>query len=148
VEPVEQRARRERGRRQLLLDTRIDRRRRARVERLLDPEDRRKRFAQPEPGGRQREEVHVVGEHLPHRAVVNVVLPDPDALEWHALRVEHPPDVVVGCDEETAGRVESCRGVGEEPHVDVPVRADDRQLGNALVEVEAECRGLDVAVGS
>ena len=96
--------------------------------------------------------MHVVGEQLPNGTVVDPVLaavarPEPGALERHPLRVEHPHDVVVGRDEEPAGRVEPRRGIGEEPHVDVPVRAHDRQLGDAAVQVEAELRGLDVPVG-
>ena len=55
---------------------------------------------------------------------------------------------MVGADEEPAGRVEPRRGVGEESHVDVPVRADDRQLGDVAVELEAEPGRLDVAIGS
>ena len=82
--------------------------------------------------------MHVVGEQLPDVAVVDLGPAEPAALERHALRVEHPHDVVVGGDEEPAGRVEPRAGIGEEPHVDVPVRADDRQVGDAAVEVEAE----------
>jgi hypothetical protein len=55
---------------------------------------------------------------------------------------------VVGADEEPAGWVEPYRGVDEESDVDVPVRADDRQLGDVAVELEAETGRFDVAVGS
>ena len=92
--------------------------------------------------------MHVVGEQLPHGTVVDLGLAEPGSFERHALRVEHPHDVVVGADEEPAGRVEPCRGVGEEAHVDVPVRADDRQLGDVVVELEAEAGRFDVAIGS
>ena len=71
AEPVEQRPRRERRCRKLLLDARVDRLRRGRLERLLDPEHRRERLAQPEPGRGQREQVDVVGEQLPDGAVVD-----------------------------------------------------------------------------
>jgi len=97
--------------------------------------------------------VHVVGEHLPNGTIVDagpdtVARPEPHALERHPVRVEHPHDVVVGRDEEPAGRVEPRRGIGEKPHVDVPVRAHDRQLGDAAIQVEAELGdGLDVPVG-
>ena len=95
----------------------------------------------------------MVGEQLPDGAVVDLGLaavawPEPGALERHALRVEHANDVVVGGDEEPAGRVEPSRGIGEESHVDVPVRADDRQVGDLAVQVEAEPRRrFDVTVG-
>ena len=92
--------------------------------------------------------MHVVGEQLPHGAVVDLGIAEPGSFERHALRIEHPHDVVVGADEEPAGRVEPCRGVGEEAHVDVPVRADDRQFGDVVVELGAEARRFDVAIGS
>ena len=63
-----------------------------------------------------------------------------------ALRVEHPDDVVVAGDEEPARAVEPRRGIREKPDVDVTVRADDRELGHAAVEVEAEPGGFDVPV--
>ena len=134
------------------LELLVDRLRRGAVEPLLDPEHRRERLAQPEPGRGQREQVEVVGEHLPDRAVVDllpaVARHEPGALERHTLRVQHPNDVVVGRDEQPAGRVEPRRGIGEEPHVDVPVRADERQLRDAAVQVEAELRRVDVPVRS
>jgi len=89
----------------------------------------------------------VVGERLPDGAVVGAIRPEPEALERDALRVEHPHDVVVGRDEEAAGRLEPGGRVGEEPHVDVAVRADDRQLRDLPVQLEAEAGSLDVAVG-
>ena len=91
--------------------------------------------------------MHVVSEQLPDRAVVDVGSAEPATFERHALRVEHPHDVVVGGDEEAARRVEPCGGIGEEPHVDVPVRAHDRQVGDAAVQVDADLGALDVAVG-
>ncbi len=76
-EPVEQGSRSERGRRELLLELRVDRLRRSGVEPLLDPEHRRERLAQPEPGRREREQVHAVGQQLPDGAVVDVGLAEP-----------------------------------------------------------------------
>ena len=55
---------------------------------------------------------------------------------------------MVGGDEQGTGRGEAGRRVGEEPSVDVPVGADDRQVGDLAVELQAEGRPLDVAVGS
>ena len=91
--------------------------------------------------------MHVVGEQLPDVTVVDLGPAEPAALERDALRVEHPQDVVVGRDEELPGGVEPRSRVGEEPQVDVPVRADDREVGDAAVQVEADRRRLDVAVG-
>ena len=146
--PVEQRPRGEHRRCQLLFNARVDRACRRRVELLLDPEHRCERLAQPKPGRRQREQVNVVGEQLPDGAIVDVGSAEAAAFERHALRVEHPHDVVVGGDEETARRIEPCGGVSEEPHVDVPVGTHDRQVGDAAVQVDADRRALDVTVGA
>ena len=138
--------------RKLFLDAVVDRHRRRRAEALLDLEHGRERLAQPKPGWRQREQAHVVGEHLPHVAVVHLAPAEPGLLERHALRVEHPHDVMVGRDEEPPGRLEPRGRIGEQSNVDVPVRADDRELGDAAVELETDVRGavdvaVDVAVG-
>ena len=144
---VEERARCEGRCRELRLDPVVDRLRGRRVEAIVDPEHRRQRLAQPEAGRRQREEPDVVGERLPDGAVAGAVPAEPQALERNALRVEHPPDVVVVGDEEGAGSAEPRRRVGEERDVDVPVRADDRQVRDLPVQLEPEGRRLDVAVG-
>ena len=125
----------------------VDRLSGRRVEALVDSEDVRQRLAEPEAGRRQREESDVVGEQLPDGAVVGAVLAEPQALELNALRVEHPHDVVIGGDEELAGRREPGLRGGEEPDIDVAVRADDRQVGDLAVQIEAEARRLEVAVG-
>ena len=90
--------------------------------------------------------MHVVGEQLPDGAIVDLGAAEAAALERHALRIEHPHDVVIGGDEEAARRVEPRGGIGEEPHVDVPVRAHDRQVGDAAIQVDADRGALDVAV--
>ena len=136
TEAVEQGQRCERCARKLSLDRVV------RIQReLVDPEHTRERLAQPEPRRREREEVGVVDEELPDVPVFAA-----RRLNSHALRVEHPDDVVVARDEEAAGRIESRAGTGEEPRVDVAVRADERKLGNLAVEIVPEPAALDVAV--
>ena len=113
-EPVEQRARREGRRRKLLLDPRVDRLRAAGSSRSSIPNTVASVSRSQRPVGVQREQVDVVGEQLPDGAVVDLGPAEPAPLERHALRVEHSHDVVIGRDEEPAGRVEPCGGVGEE----------------------------------
>jgi hypothetical protein len=54
---------------------------------------------------------------------------------------------MVGADEEPTRRIEPRILLREELDGDVPVRADDRKIGDAAIELETERAGLDVPVG-
>ncbi len=129
-------------------------------ERLIDPEHAAQHVGQPQAGGCRPEEEEVVGEELPGATVVGfgrvasrAPLSDrnPERLERDPLRIEHPQDVVVWEDEQFRGRPEGRVRVGKELRVDVAVRADDRQAGDAVVDFAGEpSLGLirrEVAVG-
>ncbi len=96
-------------------------------------------MGQPGTGWRPPEEIEVIGKELPdfavivlHRAAVNAG--HAQRFQRDTLRVEHPEHVVVGDDEQLCGRPEGGVLVGKEFGIDVPVRADDRQIGHRFIQ--------------
>ncbi len=108
VEPLEQRARPERVLAETIRDHVVQpvgvRRRQA----FLDPEQRRERTLEPEPGRGAAEQGPVRGERAPDDATVRldrsaVPTRHAETLERNALAVEHAEDVMIGHDEEPSG---------------------------------------------
>ena len=90
---------------QLFGDAVVDRVGIGRRQPLLDAEDARGRMLEPEPGRRAAKQVPVPGEEAPDRARIGldraaVLAGDAELLQPHALRIEHPEDVVVRLDEQ------------------------------------------------
>ncbi len=116
-------------------------------ERLVDPEHLVELMGQPQAGRCRPEEEKVVGKELPGATVVGlgrgvgrtpVSDRNPECLERDPLRVEHPQDVMVRDNEQIRGCPEGRVRVGKESRVDVAVRADDREAGDAVVELAGD----------
>jgi hypothetical protein len=60
---------------------------------------------------------------------------DAELFHRHALRVQHPRDVVVGDDQQVGRRAEVVVRVSEHPRIDVPVRADEWQILDLRVQL-------------
>ena len=85
----------------------------------------------------------MVGEELPDLAWVGldsraVAGGNAQLLEPHALRVEHPGDVVIG-DDQQRRRIGEWLVGREHLRIDVAVRADQRQRLDAGIEVGGDC---------
>ena len=109
------------------------------AQRFLDSEHLTQFVREPHAGGCAAEEVDLIGEQLPDTPVVHWITTtldwrDTERLERQALGVEHPADVVVRDDEELSRRAERRGIVGEEARIHVAMRADDRQVSDALVQ--------------
>ncbi len=146
AEAFEQRARAEVRTRETRVDVVVDAHRRRRRQRLGDAEDPLELVCQPGAARRPAKQVEVVGEPLPDPARVGLGRPavepgNTQRLHRHALRVEHAHDVVVGHDDERR-RIRKALVEREQPGIDVPVRAHQRKLRRARVELARQIADL------
>ncbi len=80
------------------------------------------------------------GEGLPDLAMIGlrraaVSARHAQRLQGHALGIEHPEDVMIGDDEEIGWRAERRVFIGQQPRVDMTMRADDGQPRHACVQL-------------
>ncbi len=143
-EPLEQRARPELRLRELLLHPVVDAHGGRAVEPLGDPEHAFELVREPGAARRAAKQVEVVREHLPDLPRIRFrrrpIQPrDPEALHRHALRVQHPHEVVIRHDDQRR-RVWKRRVLGEHPRVDMPVRAHQREIRDTVIQSRARSR--------
>jgi hypothetical protein len=115
------------------------------AELLVDAEDLGEGVVEPHLRRGPAEEPVVLGEAPPDRPAVHFGRiafggGDAELAGGDALAVEHPGQVVVG-DDEQAGRVGERAVLRHQARVDVPVGADQRQVGGALVELAGDRPG-------
>ena len=139
VEPLEQRPWAERRLGQPAGDLVVDPLGRRRIQPLGHAEDVVQLGIEPQPGRRAAEQVIPVGEALPDAAVIlldrrAIAAGDAQRLERHALAVEHAEDVVIRNDQQVGGRAEGRLRIGEQCRIDVPMRADQRQVAHGGIE--------------
>ena len=142
VETFEQCARPECGLLQLAGDQVVEAIGIARIQPLLDAEQRRKAVLHPQPGRRAAEQVPVARQQAPDRARIAlgraaVGTRHAQRLERHALAVEHPEDVVVR-DHEQGRRIAERLVAGEPGRIAMTVRADDRQRCHLAIQAPGD----------
>ena len=143
VEALEQRAGAEFRPLQGIGDGVVVKVRRFRIQPDVDPEAFGEHPVEPDARGRAAEQMIALGKQAPRRARIGAGVADPEGLQPHALRIEHAEQVMVGHQQQLAG-VSPWRVGGEPRRVAMPVRTDDRQVSDAVVQFAREptCGGF------
>src|SRR4029450_362771 len=90
--------------------------------------------------GSAAKEVKMLGEGLPdlpviHPSVVAVFSRDPESFERNPLRIEHSENIVVGNQQQLGRGPESVIRVGKHARINMPMRAHQRRLRHAIIQV-------------
>ncbi len=120
---------------------------------LLHPEDLDKLLFEPRATGRSSEEMEIVGKDLPYLSVIPfddpaILSRNPNVLQGNALGIEHPEDVMVGDDQQICRRSKRGLFLSKELRVDVPVRTDQRQVDDRVIELSGDrlLRGIGIEI--
>ena len=116
---------------------------RARIEPHLYAEGLGEDPVEPHPRRRGAKQVIVVGEDAPRGTRIGPASPDAQILQRSPLRIQHTKHVMVGMQQQL-GRIAKRLVMSEPRRIGMPMRADDRQIGD--IGIELARKGADAGL--